>query len=252
MRIFGLVLAAALGAPSLGGAAEIRVLSGNAVQAPQKAAGQDYSAKTGDHVSFFFTNPSIIQKKIDADEPFELYVIPSAFLAAAGKAGKLRAAFSRPLARVGVGVAVRENGPKYDFSTPEAFRKMLLAAKAIAYSDAATGGLSALSVRKMLQNMGVADEVKAKAVTKPQGQELIATGEVDFGLFNVSDIPRAKGVILAGAAPAAVQAYLDYDAGIPTLNPDPAPAARLLDFLAAPEARKLWDAAGIDQVQAAK
>jgi molybdate transport system substrate-binding protein len=248
MRVTGVWFAMALSATLPAEAADIRVLSGNAVQAPQKAAGELFASKTGHHVTFVFTNPAIIQQKIDAAEPFELYVIPSAFLAAAKAAGKIRAETARPLARVGVGIAARENGPKYDFSTPDAFRKMLLDAKSVAYSDASTGGLSGLSVQKMLRTLGVADAVAAKATTSPRGQEMIASGEVDFGLYNVSEIPRAKGVVLAGAAPAAVQAYLDYDAGVPSMNADPAPAEALAAFLASAEARAFWEKAGIEQV----
>ncbi len=227
---------------------EIRVLSGNAVAAPQKAAGEAFSAKTGHRVNFTFANPAVIQQKIDAGEPFEAYVIPAQFLAVLAKEGRLRSGSAHPLARVGVGVAAREAGPRYDFSTPEAFRKMLLDAKAIVYSDATTGGLSGLSVQKVLEKTGVADAVRAKAVMSPQGQALIASGEVDFGLFNVSEIPRAKGVVLAGPVPAAVQAYLDYDTGVPAANAAPEPALQLLKFLASPDARAFWQAAGIEQV----
>ena len=228
-------------------AAEIRVLTGNAVSAPQKAAAEVFSARTGHRVSFFSTNPSIIQQKVEAREPFELYVVPTTFIPAVEKAGRIAPGTSRLLARVGVGVAAKEGGPKLDFSNPEAFRKMLVDAKAITFSDASTGGLSALSVQKVIASMGLTEQVKAKAVIKPQGQELIATGEVDFGLFNVSEIPRAKGVILAGALPAAIQAYLDYDGVIPLANTAPEPARAFLAFLASPEARALWTASGIDQ-----
>ena len=46
------------------------------------------------------------------------------------------------------------------------------------------------------------------------GQGLIAKGEADLGLYNVSEIPRAKGVVLLGPVPAAVQAYITYDAAV--------------------------------------
>ena len=242
-----LAIAVVLLASVAGQADEIRVLTGNAVSAPQKRAADVFAARTGHTISFFSTNPSIIQQKVEASEPFELYVIPSSFVPAYEKAGKIVPGSARLLARVGVGVAAKENGPKLDFSTPEAFRKMLLDAKAVTYSDAASGGLSALSVQKVLQTMGLTDVVKAKAVIKAQGQELIATGEVDFGLFNVSEIPRAKGVILAGALPPAIQAYLDYDAAIPASNAKPGPAKDFAAFLASPEAKAFWVAIGIDQ-----
>jgi molybdate transport system substrate-binding protein len=226
---------------------EIRVLTGNAVSGPQKLAAEAFTARTGHKVTFFSTNPSIIQQKVDAGEPFELYVIPSTFVPALDKAGRIAPGSAHLLARVGVGVAAKENGPKFDFSTPEAFKKMLLDAHAVTYSDASSGGLSALSVQKVLQSLGVADIIRTKAIVKPQGQELIASGEVDFGLFNVSEIPRAKGVVLAGALPAAIQAYLDYDAALPAMNKSPGPAKEFAAFLASRDAKTYWAGAGIDQ-----
>jgi molybdate transport system substrate-binding protein len=227
-------------------AAEIRVLTGNAVGAPQQALAAEFTKQTGHLVKFTSTNPAIIQQKIDAGEAFELYVIPAAFLRTAEKANKVAPGTSRHVAKVGVGVAARADGPKYDFSTPEAFKKMLLDAKKVAFSDASTGGLSALSVAKVLDNLGVADVVKAKAVTQGNGQEMVGKAEVDFGLYNVSEIPRAPNVVMAGRLPAAIQAWLEYDAAIPIGNAAPEPAKALLAFMTDPQARAKWDASGID------
>ena len=123
---------------------------------------------------------------------------------------------------------------------------MLLDAKKVAFSDASSGGLSALSVQKVLETLGVAEAVKAKAVTQGNGQELLGKGEVDFGLYNVSESPRAPNVVLAGRLPAAIQAYLEYEAAIPVGNSAPAPAQAFLAFITAPQARAKWDASGID------
>lgn len=228
---------------------EIRVLTGNAVQGPQKALAEKFKAKTGHTVIITSANPSVIQQKLDANEPFELYVIPAAFLKAQNDGGKLIAGSARPLAKIGVGVAARADGPKPDLSSPEAFKASLMAAKAITYSDAATGGLSALSVAKVLANMGLTEAIKPKAVLSTEGQELVARGEVDYGLYNASEIPRAKGVVLAGRVPAAVQATLDYDAGIPKTNANPDAAKAFVAFMASSDAFDAWEAAHIDQAK---
>src|ERR1700712_1458640 len=107
-----IIAACLLGSLSGADGDDIRVLTGNAVSGPQKQAAEAFTAKTGHKVSFFSTNPSIIQQKVDANEPFELYVIPSTFVPAFDKAGKLVPGTAHLLARVGVGVAAKENGPK--------------------------------------------------------------------------------------------------------------------------------------------
>ncbi|HEV3373559.1 MAG TPA: molybdate ABC transporter substrate-binding protein, partial [Xanthobacteraceae bacterium] len=75
-------------------------------------------------------------------------------------------------------------------------------ARSITVSDSSTGGLSRPNAQKVLANLGIADAVKPKLVLSASGQDQIAKGEVDLGLFNVSEIPRAKGVVLAGPVPA--------------------------------------------------
>jgi molybdate transport system substrate-binding protein len=125
-------------------------------------------------------------------------------------------------------------------------RKALLDAKAITYSDSSTGGLSGLNAQKVLVNLGIADQMKAKTKLAANGQELVANGEVDIGLYNVSEIPRAKGVVLAGPVPAAVQVYINYDAAIPATNTAPEPALALLKYMVQPAALPVWKKAGLE------
>ena len=102
----------------------------------------------------------------------------------------MRAGTRRPFARVGIGVAVRE-GTKIDLSTVESTKKAFLAANAIAIGDASTGGLSGFNAQKVLNNLGLTETLKDKIKKVNNGQELIGKGEVDIGLYNLSEIPRA-------------------------------------------------------------
>jgi ABC-type molybdate transport system substrate-binding protein len=106
--------------------------------------------------------------------------------------------------------------------------------------------LSGPNALKVLANLGIADTVKPKLVLSASGQELIAKGEVETGLFNVSEIPRAKGVILAGPVPAAVQVYINYDAAIPVASSAVEPALALLKYFTAKSAQARWQAAGLE------
>jgi molybdate transport system substrate-binding protein len=123
---------------------------------------------------------------------------------------------------------------------------MLLAQQKVTYSDSSTGGLSGINAQKVLQNLGIADEMKSKLLPHTDGQGLIAKGEADLGLYNVSEIPRAKGVVLPGPVPAAVQAYITYDAGVPASNGSPSAAIDFLKFIASPAASASWRAAGLE------
>ena len=227
-------------------AAEIRVLSAAAAQVPERELAAEFTKETGHRVSFTFGSPGAIQQKVAAGETFDLLVMPAAAIEALEKAGKLVPGSRMALARVGVGVAVREDAPRPDLSTPEAFRKTLLDARTITYRDSSTGGLSGVSVEKLLAKLGIAEAVKAKAILRSDGQQLIADGKVEIGLYNVSEIPWVKGVVLAGPAPAGVQVYIDYDAAVPATNASPEAALALLKFLSRPAARARWEASGLE------
>ena len=228
-------------------AAEVRVLNANALTIALRAIAAEHTKATGDVAAFTFGSPGAIQKRIDDGETYDLLIMPTPALAALEAAGKLTAGTRRPLVRVGIGVAMREGAPRPDISTPEALRRMLLAQAKVTYSDASTGGLSGINALKVLQQLGIAEEIKPRLLPHANGQELIGRGEADLGLYNVSEIPRAKGVVLLGPVPAAVQVYITYDVAVPASNAAPAAALALVRAIAAPAAAPTWTAAGLEQ-----
>jgi len=227
-------------------AAEIRVLNANALTIALRELAAEHTKQTGTQVTFIFGSPGQIQQKVDTGEKFDLLIMPTPALAALDTAGKLAAGTRRALVRVGIGIAIREGAPKPDITTPDALRKTLLAQQKVTYSDSRTGGLSGINAQKVLQNLGIADEMKSKVLPHSDGQGLIAKGEADLGLYNVSEIPRAKGVVLLGPVPAAVQAYITYDAGVPASNASPSAAIEFLKSIASPAAARSWAAAGLE------
>lgn len=239
------LIAGALLAASPCAGAEIRVLSANALSSAEKALAADFIKESGHQVSFTFGSPGQVRQRLDAGEGYDLVILPNEAAATLERDGKWRAGSRRPLARVGIGLAVRE-GTKLDLSTVESTRKALLAAHALTLSDSRTGGLSGTNALKVLANLGIADAVKDKTLLSGNGQELIAKGEVDIGLYNVSEIPRAAGVVLAGPVPRAVQVYIKYDAALPASSTAPDAAAALLDAFAAAAALPVWHKAGLE------
>lgn len=227
-------------------AVEIRVLNANALTIALRELATEYTKRTKNTVTFVSGSPGQIQEKVDAGEQFDLLIMPVAAFGALETAGELVAGSRKPLARVGIGVAIREGAPKPDISTSDALRKTLLAQKKITYSDSRTGGLSGINAQKVLQNLGIAEEIKSKLLPNADGQRLIAEGEADFGLYNVSEVPRTKGVVLLGPVPAAVQAYITYDAAVPASSASPSAAMEFLNFIASPAAARSWHAAGLE------
>jgi molybdate transport system substrate-binding protein len=246
-RSAALIAAMLLATAGLATGDEIKVLNANALTIAMKEIAADFSKETGHHVSFVGVSPGLVDQRIKAGEIYDLVINATDSVAAFEREGKWRPGTRRPLARVGIGLAVRE-GVKLDLSTVESTRKVLLDARSLTLSESGTGGLSGPNAQKVLANLGITDAVKdkLKARAQAEGQELIGKGEIDMGLYNVSEIPRAPGVVRAGPVPAAVQVYINYDSAVPVTNAKPDAALALLKFFSRPAARPVWDKAGLE------
>jgi molybdate transport system substrate-binding protein len=149
---------------------------------------------------------------------------------------------ARPIARVGIGVAVNEKAPSPDISTVEAFKKTLLAAKSIVYIDPKVG-TSGKHVAEVLERLGIAREVNAKAKLGAGGYivEPVGKGEIELGIHQISEIMPVKGVKLVGELPRELQKYTVYVA-VP-IKSSPAVLA-LIDHLTGREAKARLAQAG--------
>ncbi len=95
------------------------------------------------------------------------------------------------IARSGIGVAVRKGAPKPDISSPDALKRTLLAAKSITYLDPAGGGVSGIHFAKVLDRLGIADEMKPKTVFHPKAGSvgvLVANGEAEIGVHQIQEL----------------------------------------------------------------
>src|ERR1700730_18407513 len=117
-----------------GTAAEIKVLNANALTIAMKELAADFTKETGNQVSFVGLSPGLVEQRIKAGETYDLVITATASAEAFEREGRWRAGSRHPLARVGIGVAVRD-GVKVDLASVEATRKALLDAKTITYSD---------------------------------------------------------------------------------------------------------------------
>ena len=158
---------------------------------------------------------------------------------------QVRVEQAKPIARVGIGVAVHESARAPDISTVEAFKKTLLAAKSVVYIDPKVG-TSGKHVAEILQRLGIADQVNAKArlgsggyITEPVGR-----GEIELGIHQISEILPVKGVKLAGPLPAELQKYTVYVAVPVTQSSKQQAVSDLIRHLTGPAARERLAQAG--------
>jgi molybdate transport system substrate-binding protein len=227
-------------------AAEIKVVAVGALQNALKPLGTEFTKRSGDQVNYTFTSPAAL-KGLLADGKFDLIIAATSSVDELDKAGGLQAGSHVKAVRVGIGVAVRDGASKPDVSTPDAFKKAITAARNIVYTDPSTPNGSGIVTMRILAAAGLVDVVKAKGKQEGlgPGKELIAKGDYEMGLFNVSEA-TAPGVVVAGPVPAALQDYTNYDAGVMAGAANKDAAAAFLKFVTGKDAAAGWKAGGVD------
>ena len=231
---------------TLATAAEIRVLSVGALQNGLKPLGADYAKQSGDQVSYKFTNPANLKKDL-AEGQYDVIIAAAPAIEELDRASGLQAGSHVKAVRVGIGVAVREGAPKPDVSTPDSFKKAAMAARNVVYTDPATPNGSGVVTMRILAAAGLIDAVKAKGKQEGlgPGKELIAKGEYEMGLFNISEA-TIPGVVVAGPVPAPLQDYTHYDAAVLSGAANKEAAAGFLKYVTGKPAAAAWKAANID------
>jgi molybdate transport system substrate-binding protein len=229
-------------------AAEVRLLAVGGVKGALDKIIADYSKETGNEVKFTVGSPPIVAQKLVA-EPFDVVVQSAPAMEDAAKAGAIKADSRVAVVRGGIGMAVRQGAPVPDVSTPEAFKKTLMAASSIVVTDPAMPNASGALTQRILTEAGVMDAIKpkVKVIGLDPGQEAISKGEYDLGFFNISEVrPYMKFV---GPVPAPLQKYTTYEAAV-TAKAN-APAADFVKMLASAGSAPRWKEAGLEP-QAAK
>jgi molybdate transport system substrate-binding protein len=246
-----LILAAAsfVAAVTAADAADMKILTAGAMKAVVLELVSAFEKETGHKAVVDNDTAGGLARRIEGGEAFDLAVItPGAINDLAGK-GKIVAGSRVNVARVGVGIVVKEGAPLPDVSNVEAFKRALIAAKTVAYIDPASGGSSGIYLTGLFDKLGIAAEIKPKAKLKQGGYvaDLIASGEAELGLHQISEILPVKGVKLVGPLPAEIQNYTTYAAAVGKDAKQPEAAAAMLKLLAGSAAEPVLKARGMER-----
>lgn len=239
------MLAAALSGGGAASAAEIKVLSSNGTSAIVRAIGAEFARRTGHTVITKIDVAVLLQKDIEAGESFDLAVLTRGVIDELTAKDAIAATTRADVARSGIGVAARAGARKPDISSVDAFRRTFLEAKSVAYT---TVGGSGIHFVKMLERLGIADAVRAKARTQPGGivGELVARGEAELAVQQVSELLPVEGIELVGPFPPELQLVTLFTAGMSPHAKNPEAARALLRFFAEPAALAVIKAKGMD------
>ena len=166
MRALFVSIATLLVAASTVHPAELRVLSGNGAKAAVQELCAQFERATGNTIKLHFEVNADLKKKIEAGEAFDVAVLNPPVIDALIKGGRLVAGSRADIGRSGLGLAVRKGAPKPDISSAEAFKRTLLAAKAVAYPGKGASGLYFVS---LLDRLGIKAAMQDKL--KPMAAE---------------------------------------------------------------------------------
>jgi molybdate transport system substrate-binding protein len=241
--------AALLSGPTPARSADIRVFVSGAPAEAAKRITAKFTETTGHGVSFSVATVAAIQKKLaDGDQP-DIVMLPDVAMDALDKSGSLGAGSRVEVARVGIGLAVRDGAPRPDISTVDAVRQTLLHARSIVYPDPVGGGQTGAHLARVIERMGIAAAVKPKTTLLfaiGGGVSLVADGKSEVGLFNISEILPVSGVTLVGPLPSELQSYITFSAALHAASTAREPALALLHALVDAQAGDIWKQAGFE------
>ena len=205
----------------------------------------EFERSSGRKLVVSFDPAQIMLRRIAAGESGDVAILSKAATDKLADEGKIDGDSRRTLARCGIGVAVRAGARKPDITTVDALKQALLEAKSVAYT---LEGASGMYFATLIERLGIAAEVKAKARRQPGGlvAELVASGEAELAVQQVPELMAVPGVELVGPLPQQVQNVSIVTAGIFRNAAQPDAARELLEFLATPASARVFRAKGLE------
>jgi molybdate transport system substrate-binding protein len=227
---------------------EIRILSSNILRGVLQEIAPQLELTTARKLMITYGPPGQIKASLMRGDRADVLLLGAPGLEEIRKDGLIAADSWVDIAVNRIGVAVRSGAPKPDIGSVEAFKRTLLAAKSIVYTDPAVGGRSGMHFAKVIDRLGIADQVKAKSILNDGSlsAELVARGDAEIAIQFISEIVVVRGVELIGPLPAELQEVTVVAAAIAKNSEHPDVARALIDFLISPSAALVIKAKGME------
>jgi molybdate transport system substrate-binding protein len=229
-------------------AAEIKLLCAVALHPAIDALIPDFEKFSGHKVTVAYGTAGAVADRVQKGEAADIVINSVPMIDRLQAQGKVVTGSRVIIAKVGVGVFVRKGAVKPDVSSADAFKRSMLAARSIAYPDPAGGGASGIYVASLLERLGIAAEMKPKTKLSTLGTlyASVASGEVEIGFNQISEILAQPTVELAGPLPPAIQNYTQFAPSIVTGSSQADAARALVTFLSSPAAQTVLKAKGFE------
>jgi len=174
-----------------------------------------YKAQTGVEVQIESVGGVDAAKRVQAGEDFDIVLLASDAIDKLIQAGHLLTNSRQDWVLSSVAVAVKKGGKHPDISTEAALKASVLSSATLSYST----GPSGVYLEKLFERWGISSEVKAATVVAPPGVpvgSLVASGQVELGFQQLSELIALPGIDVLGTLPSEVAYTTRFSSGIPT------------------------------------
>jgi molybdate transport system substrate-binding protein len=229
-------------------AAEPRLLASVALTSALDELTQVFENATGDKLSIGYGLAADLRNRILDGETADVIILTRPLMDELQKQDKLVANSLVNVAGTPVSVVARAGAPEPDISSVDAFKHTLLTARSIVYADPAKGGASGVYFARVLDRLGIAEQLKGKTILVPGAlaAEVVARGDAELGIAQDSEIVPVAGAQLVGPRPGELASMTVFAAGIGAASKSPEAAKALIKFLTGPEAASRFKTKGFE------
>jgi molybdate transport system substrate-binding protein len=230
--------------------ATLKILGAGPVKRGVTRLAAEFEKQSGHRVRVEFVGAPAVSERVLKGEAVDVAVVPESTMDEFEKQGKVVAGTRGLMGRSRMGIAVRKDARAPDLSTADAFKQAMLQADAVVCNVASSGQYMV----KLLEKLGLAEAMRDKVVKLPDAvkvmEHVAGSPRRELGAGQLAEISELaeKGVaiVLAAPLPDAIQNVTAYHAAVTAASGDLEAALALAKFLAAPEAKAVFAATGID------
>jgi molybdate transport system substrate-binding protein len=229
-------------------AAEMRLLSAASIQEVFKEVIGDFERTSGHKVIIHYGTMGAITEWMRAGEEADLVISSQQSIAALVQDGKIDPASQATIAKVGVGMVVPAGNAVPAIVSDEDFSRALLAARTVIYADPSRGGAAGIHIARIIQQLGIADQLKPKIRFGAGGditEVTVTQGEGALGMTQISEIVGKPRATFVGPLPEKLQNYTIFAIGRPVAAKPSEAVTAFLDFLKGPAALASMKAKGM-------
>ncbi len=230
---------------------EMKVLSTTAMKCVFDTLAPEFERASGNRLRVSLGPSAQLEKRLSDGEAADLAIVTATGAQHLAASGKINPGSIVPVAGSAIGVAVPKGAVKPDLSSAETFKRAMLAAKSIACSKPVGGGQSGAHLAKVFAQLGIAEQMQAKATYGAGGAGglaglVVLRGEAEIGIQQMAELMAVEGIDVVGPLPAEIQSVTPFVAAIPTSAVHADGGHALIDFLVTPRAKSVLKAKGLE------